>query len=229
MEEEDAKAQKPLAEKAAQPTPMRATEKAGAQAAAQPEKTQGIAARPVEKTAQAVSVRPTAQGATEEKSIASRGIPSSECLYLPAHDSPSLRSFEDQNGAQTRNLWGMEEIMNFVFPSKYQRKYNEVAVAFMREMVKKTKMEGAQIADFISSCNISKATFYNRVLPRLKRVGMLKVERQTLIAVESRRKYRPMTIHLSKTFGNYLVKIGDSWLACVDEARSVSKQAARAP
>jgi len=49
---------------------------------------------------------------------------------------------------------------------------------------------------------------------------MIKIERQTIIAVESKRKYRPMTIHLSKTFGNYLVKIGDSWLAAVDEARS---------
>ena len=49
---------------------------------------------------------------------------------------------------------------------------------------------------------------------------MLKVERQTLIALESKRKFRPMTISLSKTFGNYLTKIGDSWLVIVDDARS---------
>ncbi|VVB58232.1 Uncharacterised protein [Candidatus Anstonella stagnisolia] len=160
----------------------------------------------------------------EEKTIASRGIPSSECLYLPAHDSPALRSFEDSNEAPTRNLWNLEEVMSFVFPAKYQHKYNEVAVSFMREMMKKTKMEGAQIAEFVSSCDISKATFYNRVLPRLKRIGMLKVERQTIVALESKRKYRPMTIHLSKTFGNYMLKIGDSWLAQVDEARSKKTQ-----
>ena len=58
------------------------------------------------------------------------------------------------------------------------------------------------------------------MLPRLKRIGLLKVERQTIIALESKRKFRPMTISLSKTFGNYLVKIGDSWLAIVDDARS---------
>lgn len=168
------------------------------------------------------------EGKKEEKAIASRGIPSSECLYLPAHDSPSLRSFEDAGEAQTRNLWSMEEVMNFVFPQKYQRKYNEVATSFMREMIKNTKMEGSQIADFVSSCGISKATFYNRVLPRLKRVGMLKVERHTVVALESKRKYRPMTIHLSKTFGNYLMKIGDSWLAHVDDARSKRAQSQQA-
>ena len=76
------------------------------------------------------------------------------------------------------------------------------------------------MAEFLKANNISKATFYNRVLLRLKRVGMVKVERETLVNVEKKRKYRPMKISLSKTFGNYLMKIGDSWLAIVDEART---------
>ena len=71
---------------------------------------------------------------------------------------------------------------------------------------------------------ISKATFYNRVLPRLKRVGLVKVERETIIAMESKRKFRPMRISLSKTFGNYFMKIGDSWLAIVDDARTRKKE-----
>ena len=50
------------------------------------------------------------------------------------------------------------------------------------------------------------------------------MERQTIIALESKRKFRPMTVSLSKTFGNYLMKIGDSWLALVDDARSKKKQ-----
>jgi hypothetical protein len=49
---------------------------------------------------------------------------------------------------------------------------------------------------------------------------MIKIERETIVPLESRRKYRPMRITLSKTFGNYLMKIGDSWLAIVDDARS---------
>lgn len=155
----------------------------------------------------------------EGKSIP-RGVPSSESVYIPPHNSPEVRSFQDKNGNITRNLWRMEEVINFVFSSKYQPKYYEIAVAFMGELSGKLSMGGSDIGAFLGGKGISKATFYNRVLPRLRRVGMVKVERETLIARESMRKYRPMRVSLSKTFGNYFMKIGDSWLACVDDARS---------
>ncbi|MCX8198196.1 MAG: hypothetical protein N3F07_03325 [Candidatus Micrarchaeota archaeon] len=153
-------------------------------------------------------------------SIASRGIPSKDSLYLPPHNSPELRSFQDSGENPTRNVWSLEEVVNFVFPKKYQQKYNEIALSFLRLCLEKTTLSGEEIGRFVSSSGISKATFYNRVLPRLKRIGMLKVERQTVIALESKRKFRPMIISISKTFGNYLNKIGDSWLAIVDDARS---------
>ncbi len=160
----------------------------------------------------------------EGHTIASRGIPSKDSLYLPPHNSPELRAFQDANEGITRNSWNLEEIANFVFPKKYQSKYNEIAVAFLKMALEKGTLTGDDIGHFVSQNGISKATFYNRVLPRLKRIGMLKVERQTIIALESKRKFRPMTVSLSKTFGNYLMKIGDSWLALVDDARSKKKQ-----
>jgi predicted transcriptional regulator len=156
----------------------------------------------------------------EKKTISSRGVPSSEAIYLPRHDSQELRTFQDKNESMTRNTWSIEEVINFVFSKKYQPKYHEIAFSFLKLLGEKTQMNGDEIAAFVKNNGISKATFYNRVLPRLKRVGMLKVERETLINVESKRKYRPMKISLSKTFGNYFMKIGDSWLAIVDDARS---------
>jgi hypothetical protein len=156
----------------------------------------------------------------EKHSIASRGIPSKDSLYLPPHNSPELRSFQDSNENLTRNIWSLEEVVNFVFPKRYQDKYNEIALGFLKLALAKNSLTGDDIGQFVSSNGISKATFYNRVLPRLKRIGILKVERQTLIPLESKRKFRPMTISLSKTFVNYLTKIGDSWLAIVDDARS---------
>jgi len=161
------------------------------------------------------------------RSIASRGIPSKDSLYLPPHNSPELRSFQDSNENITRNIWSLEEVANFVFPRRYQQKYNEIALSFLRLALEKTTLSGEQIGQFVSSNGISKATFYNRVLPRLKRIGMVKVERQTIIALESKRKFRPMVVSLSKTFGNYLTKIGDSWLAIVDDARSKRDSQAR--
>ncbi|MFH1470660.1 MAG: hypothetical protein ABIF01_02845, partial [Candidatus Micrarchaeota archaeon] len=56
------------------------------------------------------------------KGIASRGVPSSETLYLPSHYGGEIRSFQDQNENLTRNLWSLEEVLNFVFAKRYQRK-----------------------------------------------------------------------------------------------------------
>jgi translation initiation factor RLI1 len=154
------------------------------------------------------------------RQIASRGVPSSESIYLPRYDSPELRSFQDKNESITRSIWNVDELTNFIFSKKYQPKYFEVAIGFLTLLAEKTEVTGEEIAAFVRTNGISKATFYNRVLPRLKRVGMIKVERDTIVAIESKRKFRPMRISLSKTFGNYFMKIGDSWLAVVDDARS---------
>ncbi|MEM4137742.1 MAG: hypothetical protein QXV64_00390 [Candidatus Anstonellaceae archaeon] len=159
-----------------------------------------------------------------KKIIASRGIPSKEAMYLPAYDSASIRAFQDSAENQTKNIWSFAEVLNFVFPKKYQEKYYEIAFKFIEELSKKIKISGQEIGQFVKNNNISKATFYNRVLPRLRRVGMIKIEREMIVQKESKKKYRPMIVSISKTFGNYLCKIGDSWLAFVDESRSIKQQ-----
>ncbi len=152
--------------------------------------------------------------------IATRGIPSKESFYLPAHYSPELRKFQDDGENMLRNYWSVEELINFIFPKKYQPTYNEIADKFMRELLQRHRMEGSVLSRFVRSNALSKATFYNRVLPRMKRVGLIKVERETISPEHSKRKYRPMSVSLSKTFGNYLCKIGESWLAIIDDAKS---------
>ena len=159
-----------------------------------------------------------------KKTIPSRGIPADESLYFPPYYSDGIRNFEDKDEKATRNLWTVEEIVNFVFSKKYQQKYHEDAVGFMKMLSEKVQVDGNGIAEHVKTNGISKATFYNRVLPRLRRVGMIKIERETIVAVESRRKFRPMRISLSKTFGNYVLKIADSWLAAVDDARGRIKE-----
>lgn len=158
------------------------------------------------------------------KFIASRGVPANESLYFPRYDSEELRSFQDKDENATRNLWSIEELVNFVFSKKYQQKYYEISLGFLKLLNEKAHLTGEDIPNYIKSNGISKATFYNRVLPRLRRVGMIKIERDTIVALESKRKFRPMRISLSKTFGNYLLKIADSWLAAIDDARSRKKE-----
>ena len=159
-----------------------------------------------------------------ERRITSRGVPSSESIYLPRYDSEEVRSFEDKDERITRNLWALDELTNFIFSKKYQPKYFDIARSFLKLLLEKVQITGDETGEFVRTHNLSKATFYNRVLPRLKRVGMIKVERDTIVATESKRKFRPMRISLSKTFGNYFLKIGDSWLALVDDARYKRKK-----
>jgi len=159
-----------------------------------------------------------------KKSIPTRGIPSKESIYLPAHNSPEVRRFQDDNENGTRNVWQLAELINFVFPSKYQRVYNEIALKFMSKVVNKLTLDSEDITGFVKESGISKATFYNRILPRLRRVGMIKLEREIESDLKATKKRRKMRISLSKTFGNYFSKIGESWLALVDEARSSTEQ-----
>lgn len=159
----------------------------------------------------------------ENKKIASRGIPSEFSFYLPAYNSPELRKFEDESETPTRNLWHLDEVINFIFPKKYQQTYNEVAIKFLELLASKVEVEGKDISEFLKQNSISKATFYNRVFPKLRKSGLIKVRRETITSLESKRKYRPMHVSLSKTFGNYITKIGESWLAIVDDARTRKK------
>ena len=99
----------------------------------------------------------------QKKSISSRGIPSKEAMHLPPYNSPSLRKFQDSNEVRTRNLWGLEEVINFIFPKEYQETYNKIACRFMKMVVEKNTISGAETGKFISENGISKATFYRYV------------------------------------------------------------------
>ncbi|MEM4367325.1 MAG: hypothetical protein QW035_04325 [Candidatus Anstonellales archaeon] len=145
-----------------------------------------------------------------------KGFKSEASLYLPAHYSQEIRKFEDDDERPTRNLWNIEEILNFVFPKNYQQRYYESALALMRRLASSPYISSSEIPKLIKENNISKATLYNRVIPKMKRFGLIKVEREA--ALEG--KPRKFKISLSKSFGNYLMKISDSWLAFVDDARS---------
>ncbi len=155
----------------------------------------------------------------KNKQPMSRGIPSKEAMWLPAFYSEEVRKFEDDEGKPTRNVWKIEEVLKFVFPPKYQETYYKISVALMQALAaNKGRLEGKDIGQLIKEKGFSKATLYNRVLPRLKRVGMIRLKRAT--EEGKNKKHMPMEIELSKTFANYLLKISDSFLAFIDDVRT---------
>ena len=138
-----------------------------------------------------------------------RKTPVALCLYLPPHDSSAVRKFQDGE-VPTRNIWPLNSIVEFVFPSQYQSRQYVIALAFLKELEAKGHLKGKEIAQFLRDNKFSKATFYGNVLKKMKRLGMVNVKRMG----------KELDVSLSKTFGNYLWKISDSWLSFVDEVRS---------
>ncbi|MCX8154225.1 MAG: hypothetical protein N3C61_00110 [Candidatus Micrarchaeota archaeon] len=143
---------------------------------------------------------------------------SKNILYLPAHYDPILKRFQDDNENSTKNLYSLNDILFFVFPQNISPKYYDISVKFLNLLIQKRGViTGDDIGEFVRANGISKATLYSKVLLKLKMFGLVKIERQF---VDINKKSRKMKVSLSKTFGNYLNKIADSWLAIVDEVRS---------
>lgn len=131
------------------------------------------------------------------------GIPSSEQLYLPRKDS--LDEVLGKQGAiRMSTSWNIGDVLQFVFPRKYRESYYNVSNLFLAELLSKGgSMSSSEIGDFVSKNTISKATFYNKVLPRLVRVGMIERHREP----ESQK----MKVKWSSQFAIYLEKIAFEW------------------
>jgi hypothetical protein len=150
------------------------------------------------------------------KQIKSRGIPSDEQLWLPRHDKVreilNLNADPfDEYGAS----WELEDVMMFVFPKDYQETYHIHASDFMSLLLSHPEgLYSTQIGEWVRTSGVSKATFYNRILPRLKRIGMVAAER------EAPRKNAGYILKPSLTFHNYLFKIAKEWQRHVKTARA---------
>jgi len=131
------------------------------------------------------------------------GIPSAEQFFLPRKDT--LDDLLKKPGAiRSSTAWNMEDVMQFIFPQKYRSSYHAVAVSFLAALQKNGgSLSSAQIGDFVSSSGASKATFYNKVLPRLVRVGMIDRNREPTS--------KKMTVKWSNQFSGYLEKIAFEW------------------
>jgi len=141
--------------------------------------------------------------------IPNRGIKSKDAMYLPdlrKMPNPQLR-------------WEVEDILIFIFPREIQFKYNTVAQSFIKQLLSNANdgLNGDQIAAWLRETKFSAATFYNRVLPRLIRLGM--VERKRMRGQKSRK----MLLHPSTSFGLYMQKLGSEWSVIVNTARAKSK------
>lgn len=142
----------------------------------------------------------------EKPHIPSHGVPGKETIWFPSN--------EKWNSTKDTVRWELEDIIQHIYPKQYQLVYHAVALEIMRSLLENPNgIDGDMLGKWISEKKISKATFYNRVLPHLIDIGMIKRER---IHGEKGRK---MVLYPSERFSICLKKLCSEWTSQVDTAR----------
>ncbi len=143
----------------------------------------------------------------------SRGIPASESMWVPRHYGGNIR---EKGGLDESIIWGIEDVVDFIFPRKYQPTYFRVASDFLRLLLEKEALDKEDISRFLSEGGYSRATLENKIIPKLVSFGLVKRERK----IEGRmKKGRSLILRDSLTFTNYMKRIGNAWKSLVSTAR----------
>ena len=154
--------------------------------------------------------------ASRKEKMVPKGIPSEETFWLPdhgkVHEILGKTNPFDEFGVE----WNAADLLLFLFPKKYRATQYEYAVKLVEFMVSQGgELNYMELGDFVEKTGVSKATLYNKIVPRLIDVGM----------VERHRKYPnnrkgPYKLELSQSFHLYLNKMAKEWARLVSTARS---------
>ncbi|MFH1424295.1 MAG: hypothetical protein ABIG20_01295 [archaeon] len=150
-----------------------------------------------------------------KKQPPSRGIPSKESLCLA-----DIRKLRDSWKYHQNVRLELDQILQIVFPPQYQAKYYDISLKFMNALLTKTEMRGDDLGEFIKKNNYSKATFYNIVLPRLRRIGMVSLEREAFHHEKARQKYYKKIVKPSTQFSIFFSHVAKEYESIVQTAKA---------
>ncbi|MBD3263302.1 hypothetical protein GF374_02895 [Candidatus Woesearchaeota archaeon] len=151
----------------------------------------------------------------QQPKIVSRGVPSKESLWLD-----DIRKRRDQWKYHKKVRLELDHLLQIIFPKEYQPKYNDMARKFMQFLLKKGQLKGKDTGSFIKENDYSKATFYNIILPRLKKVGMVRLAREEFNVSKDKQKYYRKIIEPSKQFSIFFNKLANEYETILDTAEA---------
>ena len=154
------------------------------------------------------------KGNPQPKPPSSHGIPSDESLWLPRPDG---REVKDKGGLDKTVIWGVADVIDFIFPKAYQPKYHEVAVKFTELLLANDVVTKNEIGKFLKETGYSRVTLESRVIPKLVHFGLIKREREYKAGLG---KGRSLVLSDSLTFTTYLERISFAWNTLVSTARA---------
>ena len=147
------------------------------------------------------------------KKPASAGIPTSESLWLPPHYGVEVKH---KGGLDKSVYWDVGEVVDFIFPKRFQPVYYQVACDFVMLVLEKDWVTKKEIRDFLAKKGYSKSTLENKIIPKLVKFGLLKREREIEPGMG---KGRALILSDSLTFSNYLERISFAWNMLVSTSR----------
>ena len=151
----------------------------------------------------------------KEKTVP-KGIPANESFWLPDHSKvheilDKTNPF-DEYGAE----WDASDLMLFLFPKKYRETQHKFATQLVEFAIARGgEIKFMELGDFVEQSGVSKATLYNKIIPRLIDAGMFERHRKNLGAETG-----PYRLELSQSFHNYLFKMAKEWRRMVATARA---------
>ncbi|VVB54938.1 Uncharacterised protein [uncultured archaeon] len=153
------------------------------------------------------------KGNPSPKPPSSSGIPSADSLWLPPHQGKEIKR---KGGLDPNVHWAVEDVVDFIFPRRYQPTYHIVACDFLNLVLASKRVGKKEISEFLQTTGHSKSTLENKVVPKLARFGLIKRER---LAMGTMGRGRPLVVSESLTFSNYLSRIAGAWNVNVVTAR----------
>ncbi len=145
----------------------------------------------------------------------SRGIPSKESLWLD-----DIRRLRDEWKYHQNVRLELDQVLHIIFPKKYQERYYETSLKFMKSLLEKQVMRGADLGEFLRLNSYSKATFYNIILPRLKRVGMITTEREAFTESAEKRKFYRKIVKPSTQFSIFFTHLAREYESIIETAKA---------
>jgi len=153
------------------------------------------------------------KGNPDPRPPSSHGVPASETLWLPPHYGAEVKG---KGGMDKTVIWGTADLVDFIFPKKFQPKYHQVACDFIELLLSTDVVTKKEIAEFLKNTGHSKSTLENKIIPKLVRFGLIKREREIKAGLG---KSRALILTESLTFSNYLERVGLAWNMLVSTAR----------
>ncbi len=168
-------------------------------------------------------IRTSAQVRFDETIKNGTGVPTKYTMFLPAIGSQQLKllgGLKNNGDIDHEVNWSMEIVLGFLFHPRYSPKTFQTALAFMDFLMKHNEVDSELRNKWLrENQEFSQSTLERRVLPKLRRFGLIKITRELPVGGRRKVNERPMILVPDIRFATLLKKVGSEWAKIIKTKR----------